>query len=62
MKLIEEKILYYVRKTWENAKSQVGAFSNLDNAKKACDKAGKDYEVYNKNGISIYPIPGVSAE
>ena len=61
-KVTEEKILYYVRKTWENAKSQVGAFSNLDNAKKACDKAGKDYEVYNKNGISIYPIPGVSAE
>ena len=51
----EEKEMYRVRKTWEDAKSQVGAYTNLDNAKKACDKAGKDYEVYNSKGVAVYP-------
>ena len=50
-----EKETYRVRKTWEDAKSQVGAYTNLDNAKKACDKAGKDYEVYNSKGVAVYP-------
>ena len=50
-----EKEMYRVRKTWEDAKSQVGAYTNLDNAKKACDKAGKDYEVYNSKGVAVYP-------
>ncbi len=48
--------LYRVRKTWEDSKSQVGAYSSLENAKKACDKAGKDYEVYNSKGVCVYPI------
>ena len=30
------KQLYRVRKTWTDAKSQIGAFSSLENAKKAC--------------------------
>jgi hypothetical protein len=47
---------YFVRKSWEDAKSQIGAYSNFDNAKKACDAAGKDYEVYNKKGELEYPI------
>ena len=50
-----EPIVYRVRKTWEDIKSQVGAYESLDAAKKACDKAGKDYEVYNMDGIAIYP-------
>ena len=33
------KQLYRVRKSWTDAKSQIGAFSSLENAKKAC-KAG----------------------
>ena len=32
----QEKQLYRVRKSWEDTKSQIGAFSSLDNAKKAC--------------------------
>ena len=28
--------LYRVRKTWDDAKSQIGAYSSLENAKKAC--------------------------
>ena len=47
--------LFRVRKTWEDAESQIGAYSSLDNAKKACDKAGAEYEVYNSKGIAIYP-------
>ena len=71
--LLEEKILipttnststemYRIRKTWEDIKSQVGAYSDLENAKKACDKAGKDYEVYNSKGVAIYPIAPAEAE
>ena len=46
---------YRVRKTWEDSKSQIGAYTDLTNAKKACDKAGKGYEVYNSAGVAIYP-------
>lgn len=45
-----------MRKTWVNSASQVGAYTNLDNAKKACDIAGKYYYVYNSNGNVVYPI------
>lgn len=50
-----EKEMYRVRKAWEDAKSQVGAYTDLNNAKKACDKAGKGYEVYNSKGVAVYP-------
>ena len=51
---------YVIRKTWADTKSQIGAYANLDNAKKARDKAGADYEVYDiKTGALIYPTaPG----
>ena len=51
----ENTEMYRIRKTWEDAKSQVGAYTDLNNAKAACDKAGKDYEVYNSKGVAIYP-------
>ena len=47
--------MYRVRKSWEDAKSQVGAYSKLENAKNACDKAGEGYEVYNSKGVAVYP-------
>lgn len=47
--------LYRVRKSWNDTKSQIGAYSILLNAKNACDKAGKDYFVYNSKGEVIYP-------
>ena len=50
-----EPELYRVRKSWEDAKSQIGAYTNLDSAKLACDKAGSEYEVYNSKGIAVYP-------
>lgn len=46
------KQLYRVRKSWSNAKSQIGAYSSLENAKKAC-KAG--YSVFNNSGKAVYP-------
>ncbi|WP_295219177.1 N-acetylmuramoyl-L-alanine amidase [Ruminococcus sp.] len=47
-----ETQLYRVRKSWSDAKSQVGAFSSLENAKKAC-KSG--YFVFDANGNVVYP-------
>ena len=44
--------LYRVRKSWNDAKSQIGAFSSLENAKKAC-KSG--YYVFDANGNVVYP-------
>lgn len=43
--------LYRVRKTWKNAKSQLGAYAVLGNAKKNCP-AG--YSVYDETGKAIY--------
>lgn len=45
------KKLYRIRKSWSDAKSQIGAYSSLDNAKKACT-AG--YIVYDWNGKPVY--------
>ena len=50
------KVIYRVRKSWKDAASQIGAFSNLNNAKETCDKAGEDYFVFDENGKAIYPV------
>ena len=47
------KQLYRVRKTWADAKSQIGAFSSLENAKKAC-KTG--YSVFENSGKAVYTV------
>jgi hypothetical protein len=44
-------ITYRVRKTWADASSQIGAYSSLDNAKKAC-KTG--YSVFDEKGNVVY--------
>ena len=49
------KELYRVRKSWEDVKSQIGAYSILDNAKKACDIAGPNYKVFNSAGKQVHP-------
>ena len=48
------KKLYRVRKNKNDAKSQVGAFSALANAKAACKKAGAGYKVFDWNWNIIY--------
>lgn len=45
--------LYRVRKSWTDAKSQKGAFKNLESAKKLAKK--HNYKVYDKNGNQVYP-------
>lgn len=45
---------YRVRKSWEDAKSQLGAYSVFDNAKAMADKH-PEYKVYDWNGKQIYP-------
>lgn len=59
---VEPKELYRVRKSWKNEKSQIGAYSDLNNAKKACDKAGYGYYVFDKAGKVIYPTVTTSTE
>lgn len=44
-------ITYRVRKSWKDEDSQIGAYTSLDNAKKAC-KVG--YSVFNSKGKAIY--------
>ena len=43
--------LYRVRKNWEDAKSQIGAFYVLENAKAACKEG---YTVYDEAGKAVY--------
>lgn len=44
--------LYRVRKTWEDAASQIGAFKDLENAKATCKEG---YSVFDSNGNKVYP-------
>ncbi|MCI5839414.1 N-acetylmuramoyl-L-alanine amidase [Anaerococcus sp. AGMB00486] len=46
--------LYRVRKSWSDAKSQKGAFRNLDNAKRCADRFG--LKVFDANGKIVYPV------
>lgn len=46
--------LYRVRKSWADAKSQVGAYKDLNNAKRTAD-SHSGYKVYDPNGNQVYP-------
>ena len=48
---------YRVRKSWNDASSQVGAYLVLANAKEECDKH-PDYSVYDWNGKAVYTAAG----
>lgn len=43
--------LYRVRKSWTDAKSQIGAYKSLENAKKSCKEG---YSVFDNNGNVVY--------
>lgn len=47
--------LYRVRKTWSDAKSQVGAYKVLENAIAECKKHS-GYKVYDETGKEVYPL------
>lgn len=48
-----DEVWYRVRKNWEDAKSQVGAFHHLENAKKCADE-NKGYSVFDEQGKLVY--------
>lgn len=50
-------VIYRVRKSWADAKSQVGAYKNLNNAKEKCDEVGYEYSVYDPSGNVVYTPP-----
>ena len=60
------KVMYRVRKSWDNVASQKGAYGVLENAKKCCDQAGAGYYVFDEKGNVVYPtsssIPSKLAE
>ena len=43
--------LYRVRRSWADKESQIGAYTNLENAKAACPVG---YSVYNPDGVAVY--------
>ena len=45
--------IYRIRKSWTDAKSQIGAYRNLNSAKALCDK-NPGYSVYNEAGKAVY--------
>ena len=61
----QTSLLYRVRKTWVDSKSQKGAFKILENAKKCAD-ANPGYSVFDVNGVNIYTpnttAPAASAD
>lgn len=46
--------MYRVRKTWKDTKSQLGAYKDLNNAKKKADE-NPGYSVFNSKGVKVYP-------
>lgn len=47
-----EKQIYRIRKTWEDAASQIGAYENIEYAKAACEDG---YAVFNSSGQQVWP-------
>lgn len=54
-----KKEIYRVRKSWNDSKSQIGAYNSLSNAKKKADK-NKGYKVYNSSGKCVYSPTGTT--
>ncbi|MEG0612661.1 MAG: N-acetylmuramoyl-L-alanine amidase [Clostridium sp.] len=46
--------LYRVRELWADESSQIGAYSDLTNAKKCADR-NSGYSIFNSNGVKVYP-------
>lgn len=46
-------VLYRVRRSWGDAKSQVGAYRNLESAKSIC-RQHDGYSVYDESGNAVY--------
>lgn len=54
--------MYRVRKSWDDVKSQEGAYKVLDNAKKKRDELDGKYKVYDAEGNVVYPAESAESE
>lgn len=54
LELPKEHTPYRVRKSWDDVKTQVGAFNILDNAIEHCRSMGLGYHVFNVFGEIVY--------
>jgi hypothetical protein len=66
-KIIEEskpikQVIYRIRKDWNKPNTQIGAYSVLENAIKACSEAGPEYKVFDEEGKVVYPEVRVEEE
>lgn len=52
--------MYRVRKAWSDAKSQIGAYKVLANAKKKADE-NAGYKVFDASGNVVYPVASTPA-
>ena len=50
---------YRVRQTWDNKRSQIGAYRILANARKTADKNPGTY-VFTEDGVAIYPVESLA--
>lgn len=48
--------IYRVRTSWEDSKSQKGAFVNLQYAIETCNKLGENYAVFDSKGNKVFPV------
>ena len=56
---VTQKTYYRVRKSWPDAKSQIGAYEILENAKNNCPVG---YTVYDSNGKAVYtPVAPITS-
>lgn len=53
--------MYRVRKSWDDAKSQIGAYGNIDNAR-ACADANPGYTVFDETGKAVYTKPAETVQ
>lgn len=51
--------MYRIRKSWNDSASQIGAYSNLEGARKAWEEG---YIIYNSKGEPVYPETDSAAE
>ena len=58
---ISTKELYRIRKTWADASTQKGAYSNLNSAIAECKKY-PGYFVFNSAGVKVYPTASANCD
>lgn len=55
-------IIYRIRKEWNKPNTQIGAYSVLENAIRACEQAGSEYKVFDEEGKVMYPEVKIEEE